>query len=165
MTFHEQFHRIGKDGKKYWGKMGAGIIFTDGEQILLLKRSDNSDYAAYWSIPGGKAKKDELPLDCARRESKEECGYNNGQRFAHFHTKDGAHSFHTYLFSVDKPFDVKLSNEHSDFKWVPLNEVSSMKLHPAFAESWPSHLKAIRKKFVNKNSFAEWLVIRSAKDN
>lgn len=38
-TFSEQFHRIGKGGKRYWHTAGAGILFTDGKSILLLTKS------------------------------------------------------------------------------------------------------------------------------
>jgi len=156
----EQFHRIGKDGKKYWGRLGGGIVFTDGEKILLLKRDGSSDYAGHWGIPGGKAKEGEAPLDVARRESKEECGTVEGQRFGHFHARDGAHHFHTYLMAVAKPFDVQLSKEHDASEWADLDKVEGMKLHPKFAEAWPGHLRAIKKRFPNKTSFAEWCEAR-----
>lgn len=157
MSFFEQYHRIGKDGKKYWGRMGAGIVFTDGKTVLLLQRSDKSDHPGYWCIPGGKAEQNESPIDCAVRESKEECGKAEGLRFAQFHTKDGAHHFHTFLYSVDKPFDVKLSDEHSDYKWTPINEVHDLKLLPKFKESWDAYLRAIRRRFESKKSFYEWM--------
>ena len=161
----EQFHRLGKDGNKYWGRLGGGIIFTDGEKILLLQRSDDGDFAGYWAIPGGKAKKGEVPIDTARRESKEECGQNDGQRFAHFDTKDGLHHFHTFLFSIKSPFDVTLSKEHTNYKWVPLDEVSGMQLHPKFKENWLAYQRAIRKHFPGKTSFQDWFTAKFSVDN
>jgi 8-oxo-dGTP pyrophosphatase MutT (NUDIX family) len=155
-VFSEQFHRIGKDGKKYWGRLGAGILFTNGKQVLLLKRSDDSDFADHWCIPGGKSKEKENPLDTALREAKEECGTAEGQRSEHFHSIDGSHHFHTYLFTVAKPFPVTLSKEHKDSKWVDLDEVADMNLHPKFKESWQTYLRAIRKRFPEKVSFADW---------
>lgn len=155
-VFSEQFHRLGKGGTKYWGRLGGGIIFTDGEKVLLLKRDDSSDYAGHWCIPGGKAKEGEAPLDVARREAKEECGTVEGQRFGHFHDKDGAHHFHTYLMAVEKPFDVRLSKEHDASEWTALNKVEGMKLHPKFKDAWPGYLRAIKKKFPSKTSFTDW---------
>lgn len=159
----EQFHRIGKNGTKYWGQLGAGIVFTDGKKILLLKRDESSDYAGHWCIPGGKAKKGETPIDVAHRESKEECGNVEGQQFEHFHAKDGAHHFHTYLMAISKPFDVKLSKEHTDSDWVDLDKVENMKLHPKFKDAWPGHLRAIKRRFPNKTNFSEWFVLRNSK--
>lgn len=160
----EQFHRIGKDGAKYWGRLGGGILFTDGEKILLLKRDSSSDYAGHWGIPGGKAKSGEAPLDVARRESQEECGNVEGQRFGHFHARDGAHHFHTYLMAITKPFDVQLSKEHEASEWASLDKVDGMKLHPKFKEAWPGFLRAIRKKFPNKTSFSDWCETRKTQD-
>lgn len=156
----EQFHRLGKGGTKYWGRLGGGIVFTDGEKILLLKRDSSSDYPGHWCIPGGKAKEGEAPIDVAHREAKEECGSVEGQRFGHFHSNDGAHHFHTYLMAVTKPFEVRLSKEHDASEWVDLDDVLGMKLHPKFKESWPTYLRAIKKKFPNKTSFAEWCEAR-----
>ena len=152
----EQFHRIGKDGKKYWGRIGAGILYTDGEKILLLKRN-GSDNEGTWAIPGGKVEKGESYLDAARRESIEECGKVLGNRIEDFQSRDGAHHFYTYLYSVSKPFECELSKEHSKWKWVNLNEVEKMNLHPRFKESWPTFLRAIQKHFPLKKSFSEWL--------
>jgi 8-oxo-dGTP diphosphatase len=152
----DQFHRIGKDGAKFWGRLGGGIVFTDGKKILLLQRADEGDFAGYWGIPGGKAKKGELPIDTARRESKEECGENHGQRFGHFDVKNGTHHFHTYLYSVSNPFEVTLSKEHSQSKWVPLDEVEKLQLHPKFKESWPTYHRAIVKQFPQRVSFEEF---------
>ena len=163
-VFSEQFHRVGKDGKRYWGRLGGGILFTDGEKILLLKRDGNSDYAGHWGIPGGRAKEGEAPLDTARRETKEECGSVEGQRFGHFDDKDGAHHFHTYLFAIAKPFDVELSKEHNDSKWVALDKVEDMKLHPKFKEAWPGYLRAIKKRFPGKTSFLDWCESRKRLD-
>jgi len=161
--FNEQFHRIGKNGSRFWGRLGGGIIFTDGEKILLLQRGDIGDYSGYWCIPGGKAKKGELPIDTARREALEECGKNDGQRFGHFDTKDGKHHFHTFLYSVKIPFDVKLSNEHTDYKWVPLNDVEGMQLHPKLKENWAAYRRAINKQFPRKTTFQEWLTAKFSK--
>lgn len=160
MTFFEQYHRIGKDGKKYWGRLGAGIVFTDGKSVLLLQRSDKSDHPGYWCIPGGKAEKNEMPIDCAIRESREECGNVEGIRFAQFNAKDGSHTFHTFLYAIDKPFEVTLSDEHSDFKWTPVNEVDELKLHPKFKESWDAYLRAIQRRFDPKKTFSEWLQLK-----
>jgi 8-oxo-dGTP pyrophosphatase MutT (NUDIX family) len=148
---NEQFHRIGKDSKKYWGRLGAGILFTDGERVLLLRRDGSSDNKGCWGIPGGRAKDGEAPIDVARRETKEECGSAEGQRFAHFHSVDGAHHFHTYLFAIASPFDVELSKEHNQWKWVKLDKVKDLDLHPRLKKDWPSFLKAIKKKFSLKD--------------
>jgi len=151
------YHRIGKGGKRYWGKRGAGVVFTDGEKILLLRRAGGgaADHEGKWCIPGGKMEEGEQPLDTARRECKEEIGNFEGTRFAQFDEKDGHHVFTVYLFKVNKPFDVNLSSEHDDSGWINLEDVRNLPLHPEFAQGLPYYLDAIKKKF--PQNFAEWL--------
>jgi 8-oxo-dGTP pyrophosphatase MutT (NUDIX family) len=155
---NEQFHRIGKGGGKYWGKKAAGILYTDGQHILLLKRDEKSDNPKTWGIPGGKAKKNESPIDTALRETKEECGIAHvGQQFANFLTKDGSHSFMCYLYSVDEKFDCELSDEHTDYEWIKLDKVTTYDLHPKFKEVWGRYKSAIKNKFGDRIArFSEW---------
>jgi 8-oxo-dGTP diphosphatase len=154
------YQHIGKGGKRYWGKRGAGVVFTDGERILLLRRKGGgaADHEGKWCIPGGKAEAGELPIDTARRECKEEIGNFEGVRFAQFDEKDGQHVFTVYLFKVDKPFSVHLSEEHDEWEWVRLEGVHKLPLHPEFAQHFPYYLKAIKRKF--ETNFSEWLCNR-----
>ena len=62
--------RIGKNGSKYWGGKGAGIFFTDGKKVLLLKRSGKGDNEGTWGLPGGKIEGNESAIDAATREAK-----------------------------------------------------------------------------------------------
>jgi 8-oxo-dGTP pyrophosphatase MutT (NUDIX family) len=157
---NEQYHRIGKDGRKYWGKMGAGIVFTDGKKILLLKRNQPGDHYGAWTVPGGKAERGENPIDAARREAQEECGHVEGYRFAHFDDLDGRHHFHTFLFAIDRPFKVMISDEHSDFNWFDLDAVMQAKLHPRFRSLFPSIRRKIDGHFAK--SFGEYVEKRDA---
>lgn len=156
-TFSEQFHRIGKGGKKYWHQSGAGILFTDGNSILLLKRKEPSDNAGTWGIPGGGAKKGETPIATAWRETKEECGADpQGYQIEKFHEKDGHHNFYVFMYKIPKPFDCKISHEHSEAKWIPIKELDQYTLHPKMKEHLDVYKRVIEKKTL-KNSFSEWL--------
>lgn len=160
-TFSEQFHRIGKNGKRYWHQSGAGILFTDGHSILLLKRKEPSDNAGTWGIPGGGAKKGETPIATAWRETKEECGASpQGYQFEKFHEKDGHHNFFVFMYRIPKPFECEISKEHSEAKWIPIKDLGQYKLHPKMTEHWPAYKRAIEKKFP-KNSFSEWLTTKN----
>jgi 8-oxo-dGTP pyrophosphatase MutT (NUDIX family) len=143
--------------KKYFGRLGGGILFTDGKKILLLKRDGDSDNKGRWGIPGGRARENETPIEVAKRETKEECGSCEGVQFGHYQDVDGDHHFHTFLFAIKKPFDVEISKEHDDYKWASIKKIEEMRLHPRLKKAWPELLKAIKKKFPNKKSFKEWL--------
>ena len=163
-TFSEQFHRIGKGGKRYWHTAGAGILFTDGKSILLLKRKAPSDNPGTWGIPGGGAKKGETPIATAWRETKEECGANKqGYQFEKYHQKDGHHNFYVFLYRVPKPFDCTLTNEHSDAKWISINDLDKYELHPKMAENVATYKRAILKRWPNK-SFSEWVTTKKTLD-
>lgn len=152
---NEQYHRVGKNGKKYWGRLGAGIVFTDGKKILLLRRA-GSDNAGKWGIPGGRCEEGEKFLDTARREAEEETGVKvSGSRFDEFEQIDGRHKFMVYLYSIDQPFQCKISDEHDDWKWVPIDELNQYELHPKLEENLGRFKKAIAKRF--PGSFKEWI--------
>jgi ADP-ribose pyrophosphatase YjhB (NUDIX family) len=152
-------HRIGKGGKKYRGEAGAGILFTDGKKILLLRRADG-DEKETWGIPGGKANPNELAVDTAVRESKEECGNFAGRRVAKFEEPDNAFMWTTFMYKVNKPFRCKLSHEHDNWKWFPIDEVENQTLHSKFKSSWPCYLKSIKSKFNSRPTFREWVSSR-----
>lgn len=148
--------RIGKNGNKYWGNRGAGIFFTDGEKVLLLKRSEKGDNKGTWGLPGGKIEPGESAIDAARREAKEECGKLEGQRFDYLEEKDGLHNWTTFFFKINKPFKCKLSNEHTDSAWVDLDKLNNYKLHPKLKQHLNRHLNVVNKK-LSKISFKEWI--------
>jgi 8-oxo-dGTP diphosphatase len=148
--------RIGKDGNKYWGKQGAGIFFTNGKKVLLLKRSEKGDGENTWGLPGGKVEENESLIDAARRESVEECGKIKGSRFNNLQEKDGNHNWTTFFFKVKKPFSCKLSDEHSDWKWFDIEELKKINLHPKLKENLDRHIEIVKKYFSNL-TFKEWL--------
>ena len=48
--------------------------FNERGEILLLKRPDDAHCGGLWSLPGGKVEGEEMPLDTAVRELREETG-------------------------------------------------------------------------------------------
>ena len=52
-------------------RVGVGVIITQGERVLLLKRK-NVHGSGSWSTPGGHLDFGESPEECAIREAKEE---------------------------------------------------------------------------------------------
>jgi len=49
-------------------------VFNNSGEVLLLKRPKEAHQGGLWSFPGGKVEGDEMPLDTAVRELKEETG-------------------------------------------------------------------------------------------
>ncbi len=145
------FSRVGSGGKKRYGVKGAGLFITDGDVVLLLKRKPPCDEPNTWSIPGGKVKDGEADISAARRETKEESGeLPTMTRIDEFSDHDHHHHFKTYLMRVDKPYNVTINQESSDYQWVPLSNLGSIDLHPGLKRIWPAVGRAIIKHFGNK---------------
>lgn len=156
-----KYHRIGENGSKVAGKRSAGIVFTDGHALLLLKRSGDCPHTGTWAIPGGKAKDGETDIGNAVRETLEETGLGSlpGYRFDSFVSHDGRKRFTAFLYRVPETFeDLSLSDEHSDWQWVQFDDLDDFSLHPRFKENLPRYLQAIRKKVT---SFSEWTTLTS----
>lgn len=110
------------------------MIEKDGK-FLILKRSQNEDiYKEAWDIPGGGIVFGENPLDALKREVKEECGIDidiiKPLRIWTFYKNSGK----TQIFGVTvlckyKSGKIFLSSEHTDFKWISLNEINNFKVH------------------------------------
>ena len=71
-------------------------------------------------------------------------------------TKDGGFSWTSFFYAVPKPFNCRLSHEHSDWKWINLQELKKYDLHPKLKMVVPSYLARIKQKF-GVGSFKEWL--------
>lgn len=107
---------------------GAGIVFYDGERILLLKKPNRK-----WGFVGGKPIEEETPLETAKRESKEEIGVLKGENKKEIKINIRGNVYYTYIFKVKEPFnDIKLSDEHIDFSWVKIENLEKLKLSKIF---------------------------------
>jgi 8-oxo-dGTP pyrophosphatase MutT (NUDIX family) len=155
--------RIGSGGSPVHGKRAAGIFFTDGKSVLLLKRSNDGDHSNTWALPGGKNKDGESDIGAAIRETKEETGLRSipGYRICSLPSKNGQQTFTGFIYKVSSPFDVKISHEHTDWEWVGLKDLKSKVLHPKFKEQIPRYLSQISRKI---RSFSEWEEFRESID-
>lgn len=114
--------------------MECKIILTGilkyNDKYLIVKRSDNDDFMpGAWEFPGGNLENNELIEEALKRELKEEIGFNlldntckiinytdeikeKNNKIIHVIELD-------FLIECDNDsFDIVLSNEHTDYKWV-----------------------------------------------
>lgn len=104
-------------------------ILRDNDKFLIVKRNVNDDlYPGAWEFPGGHLEDGELLKDGLAREIKEEIGFtdNFNPLITHYYDEvkeKNSEVIHLleidFLINVDSSLiDIKLSNEHCDYKWV-----------------------------------------------
>jgi 8-oxo-dGTP pyrophosphatase MutT (NUDIX family) len=135
-----------EDGSKYWGRFGAaGLLVVDADRgILLQHRALWSHFGGTWGLPGGARHEGESAVDGAIREANEEAAVPTDGLRPHFSsTLDlGVWSYVTVVAEAVTPFDPHIADPESlEVRWVGLDEVDTLPLHPGFAASWPE-LKA-----------------------
>jgi 8-oxo-dGTP pyrophosphatase MutT (NUDIX family) len=103
-------------------------------KFLILKRAKHDTKPGMWEFPGGKIEDKESVEDCCKREVFEESGLKTNEiKYIGYSERCSsssknlhviAHHFHCKNFDGD----VRLSNEHEDFKWITRKEILSMNM-------------------------------------
>ena len=97
--------------RKPYGQTMRGIAKKD-DKILVVKRHPKSRHnPEQWELPGGKCEKEEYFDETLIREFKEETGLD----------VELGDFYDAYVDCDD--FEVKISDEHTDFKWIGKEEI------------------------------------------
>jgi 8-oxo-dGTP diphosphatase len=128
-------------------QIGVKVIIKNSDGLaLLLRRSETHrimDAAdKNWDIPGGRISNGESLAEALRREVREEINADlNGETellIAQdiFLQEKELHVVRlTYVVSMDIA-EVILSEEHSDFKWMSLDDIRQLDLEPYLKEAF-----------------------------
>lgn len=149
------YELIGKNGKRYYGNRGSGMLFTDGKKVLLLKRGPQYDNPGKWDLPGGKVEKEENFIDGAMREVKEEIGkLPDYTRADDFDFTDGNFKYKAFVCQIEEPFSgIKLSKEHTGYQWVDIKDLGQYDLHPGLKFALPTLLNSIKEKVIKSENY------------
>lgn len=133
----------GPSGERYWGRFGAaGVLAVDPTRgVLLQHRAAWSHHGGTWGIPGGALHQGESAEDGALREALEEAGVPRTavRTRAAWLVDREVWTYTTVLVDVTTPFEPVAGDEESlELRWVAVDGVDSLDLHPAFAQAWPS---------------------------
>ncbi len=109
------------------------FLYNDKGEVLLAKRTNElSIFPGIYELPGGHIEFGELIEDGLRREMREEFSLEVkiGQPFhvfTYLNTSQTKHVVEIVYFAelVDQNSVIKLSNEHSSYKWVEESEVET----------------------------------------
>jgi len=134
-------------GNKHWGLNGAaGILLVRGRQILLQHRAPWVHNGDTWGIPGGARDSHESVLEAAVREAKEEAGIDSVhvQPIQTFSDVHGNWRYDTVIaYATDDLTAHELNDESHEVRWVDIEKVSELTLHPSFENSWPALLEIL----------------------
>ena len=133
-------------GNKHWGLHGAaGILLVRGHEILLQHRAPWVHNGDTWGIPGGARDSHESVIQGAIREAIEETGIDPAfltplQTFSDEH---GNWRYDTVIARATQDLIAhEVNDESHEVRWVEIEKVSELNLHPSFAKTWPQ-LKAL----------------------
>ncbi len=111
--------------------VGAAILVMDDQKrLLLMKRSDNG----CWGIPGGSIEPGETLEVAARRETLEEINLEIGEMslfgafsgpefYYKYPNGDEVYNVSIVYLSQDWRGEVKLNEEHTDWRWFAVHEI------------------------------------------
>ncbi len=98
---------------------GVKLILRDGDDVLFVRHAYGSRHE--WELPGGGLRRDETPIDAARREAREELGIAPGEWtiIGHQAFKDRATAHLTCLVATyeGQPLDLD-RNELTEARWA-----------------------------------------------
>lgn len=139
--------------QRRWGRFGAaGVLFryvdTDGQQWFMLnQRSHAIHHGGTWSVLGGAIDGDETPIEGGLREAREEIGTIPADFSVLATVTDnsaGGWTYTTIIVDVDRPFSPRRHDwESIGSAWFTLNQISVLRLHPAFRASFPAITRAL----------------------
>ena len=133
----------GPDGTRYWGRFGAAglLVVSPRSEVLLQHRATWSHFGGTWGVPGGARHEGESAVDAAVREASEEAGVPAGSVHVRFTSvlDLGYWSYTTVVADAADRFTPVVSDPESiELRWVPIDDVDDLPLHPRFAEAWPA---------------------------
>jgi 8-oxo-dGTP pyrophosphatase MutT (NUDIX family) len=132
------------------------ILSPDKLSVLLAKRKGEADYDGTYSFIGGKLEtSDESIVAGMKREKDEEIGDGTIVRVLPnetynllFRKQDGTSMVLPHIAGIHISGDIQLSDEYSDWKWVPLTD-----------------LEAFEPKIANIPQLTQWAVKKLSDNN
>jgi 8-oxo-dGTP pyrophosphatase MutT (NUDIX family) len=129
----------------FFGGVGAVIWSPKMEQYLLLRRADDKDFApGTWECVTGRVDQGEGFEDALHREAQEELGVDVQVQHilgtSHFYrgaqTPENELVGVIYLCSLADPEQVRISDEHSEFCWLPAEQAIELLTAEDTSSQW-----------------------------
>lgn len=122
------------------------FIVKDGKLLVIKRRPNDPHKPDAWDIPGGRLELGEDPFEGLKRETREETDLNINIIMPisvhHFVRDDGQKITLVIYLCEQVSGEIKLSEEHTEFKWLDLTEAPNHL--PKFFEPTLANLKRIQ---------------------
>ena len=119
--------------EKFLFKVPQKALIEQNGKFLIIKRSETAkNYPLHWDLPGGKLERGETPEEGLVREVKEETTLDVkvvDPMFSYLET----HGVFAYVVVYECELlsgEIKLSSEHSEYKWVTQEELKELLIEP-----------------------------------
>lgn len=117
-------------------KIAVGGLLVKNNKVLVVRRSFAEKYlTGYYELPGGKIDFGDSPKESLEREFMEEvnlkvnplCPY---RVFTYISDSGNRHTVElVYRVKLDDDVEnIKLSEEHDDFKWISIEDIEKLKM-------------------------------------
>ena len=137
-------------GQRHWGRHGAAglllchVVPAVSErriEILLQFRAGWTHFGNSWGLPGGALDSHEDAVSGALRETREEVGVS-GEDVVTLGTRIGvAHPSWSYTYVLARTAQrlaaKPMTDESTEVRWMPMEDLAGLPLHPALAQVWP----------------------------
>ncbi len=122
--------------KEKYQKITVGGFLCHKGKVLVVRRSSAEPYlTGFYELPGGKVEFGDHPEESLEREFMEEVNLkiiplHPYRIFTYISDNGNRHTVElVYLVKLDDDVkNVKLSEEHNDFKWISADEADSLKM-------------------------------------
>tara|TARA_R110000824_G_scaffold129472_5_gene290724 strand:+ start:589 stop:972 length:384 start_codon:yes stop_codon:yes gene_type:complete len=121
-------------------KAAMVVVLNEENKVLILKRMPGSHWMSEkWAFPGGHIEKNEIALEAAHREVKEETSL----------TLDNIHKLKELeevmvYYSTSQSGRVKIDFEHTDWTWVSYSELDDYDTTPNLKQTVKQALDKIK---------------------
>lgn len=130
-------------GHRHWGKFGAaGLFLRVDDAVLIQLRPDWAHQGGSWAIPGGARDSHESVIDAALREAAEEAAIDPDLlRTAGVHRMSHPDwHYDTVIATAQERPPVTAHAESVELRWVGVDDLGLVRLHPGFEASLPELL-------------------------
>ena len=124
------------DEKYLFSVPQKALIEKDGNFLIIKRSKGAKSYPDHWDLPGGKLERGETPIEGLKREVIEETTLEIKVGKPIFSYLETAKAFaYVVVFECEIiSGEIKLSHEHSEYKWVSVEELKKLLVEPYLKE-------------------------------